>query len=82
MWSEHGERSRSNSSHAAGALLGKWTRQNGLYRIVVADQVRDLCAWENVIIPKILKLGHSQGPLTVTGMSYICVDGKMYCNAI
>jgi hypothetical protein len=26
MWSEHGERSHPNFSHAAGVLVGKWTK--------------------------------------------------------
>ena len=35
------ERSRPNFSHAAGVLVGKWTRHNGLERTVAA-QVREM----------------------------------------
>lgn len=44
MWSEHGERSHPNFAHAAGVLVGKRTRQNGLYSMTA--QVTDLCAWD------------------------------------
>jgi hypothetical protein len=47
---------RSNSSHAAGALVGKWTGQNGLYRkgVATSSGERFVCLRKSDYFPRYL----------------------------